>query len=105
MGEIAQQLCVSRPAVSQMLSSLEGKGYIVRRIDPMDRRRITVVSTEEGKRALEESQQCYDEAVDQFLASISREELETLTRLMLRLTEIYNELKAQKNQIGKEKEL
>ncbi|MDL2327312.1 MarR family transcriptional regulator [Ruminococcaceae bacterium OttesenSCG-928-A11] len=94
VAEIASQLCVSRPAVSQILSSLEGKGYIVRQIDPADRRRITVVSTEEGAAALEDSQRRYDDAVDRFLASMTMEELETLIRLMNRLTNIYNDLRS-----------
>lgn len=93
VGEIANQLCVTRPAVSQILSSLEGKGYIVRQIDPADRRRITVQSTEAGGRALQDAQQRYDAALDQFLASMTVEELETLTRLMNRLTGIFNDLK------------
>lgn len=96
VAEIANHLCISRPAISQILGSLEQKGYITRQIDPVDRRRITVRNTEKGKQVLEESQQLYDEAAEQLLASMSLEELKTLISLMTRLTTIYEDLKARK---------
>lgn len=105
VAEIADQLSVSRPAVSQILGSLEEKGYITRQIDPADRRRIAVRNTEEGRKALEESEQLYDEATDQLLQSMSLEELQTLIRLMNRLSDIYQDLKAQKKPNLKENNL
>ncbi len=92
-AELADRLCVSRPAVSQMLRSLEGKGYIVRQPNPADRRRITVVSTNEGSLALRQAQRRYNTAVNHVLGAMTPEELTTLIHLMNRLTSVYNELK------------
>ena len=105
VAEIASQLCISRPAVSQILGSLEEKGYITRQINPADRRRIAVRSTEEGRRVLEQSQQLFDEAADRLLASMTLEELKTLIGLMTRLTDIYEDLKAQTKQNQEEASL
>lgn len=40
---------MSKPAVSQLLGSLERKGYIERNVDREDRRKVTVALTEKGK--------------------------------------------------------
>ncbi len=40
VSEINEKMHISKPAVSQMLNSLEKKGYIIREIDTNDRRKI-----------------------------------------------------------------
>ena len=44
-----EYLSVSKAAVSQMLSSLEKRGYLTREVDGSNRRNIIVVLTEEGR--------------------------------------------------------
>ena len=48
-SEIAKKLSFSRARMSHILESLEGKGYILRRTDPNDRRRVLVSITEAGR--------------------------------------------------------
>lgn len=97
MGDVSRKLCVSKPAVSQILGSLERKGYIVRDVDKDDRRRIMVRSTQEGELALANSRQCYEEAVNRLLGQMTDEELATLVRLMDRLADIHSQLKNNTN--------
>lgn len=40
---------ISKPAISQMLKSLEKAGYIRREINPENRRKLTVILTDEGR--------------------------------------------------------
>ena len=47
-SEIAKKLKFSRARMSHILDSLESKGYVQRRTDPNDRRRVLVSITEEG---------------------------------------------------------
>lgn len=48
-SEIAKKLKFSRARMSRILDSLESKGYVQRRTDPNDRRRVLVSITEEGR--------------------------------------------------------
>ena len=47
--EVREYLSVSKAAVSQMLNSLEKRGYLTRETDLNNRRNIIVVLTEEGR--------------------------------------------------------
>lgn len=48
-SEIAKKLGFSRARMSHILDSLETKGYVTRRPDPSDRRRVLVSVTESGR--------------------------------------------------------
>lgn len=84
LTEVREYLSVSKAAVSQMLNSLEKRGYIVREIDPNNRRNIIVILTEEGKTVFEKkNQEFYDrfemvirgigeKDVSQFIAMINK---------------------------------
>ena len=48
-SEIAQKLGFSRARMSHILDSLETKGYVTRRPDSSDRRRVLVSVTESGR--------------------------------------------------------
>ena len=50
MGEIAAGLCVSMPAVSELVDRLVDAGHLVRATDPGDRRRVLIDATPEAKR-------------------------------------------------------
>ena len=84
LTEVREYLSVSKAAVSQMLNSLEKRGYIVREIDPNNRRNIIVILTEEGKNAYgKKNQEFYnrfemviqgigEKDVSQFIAMINK---------------------------------
>lgn len=48
-SELAKRLGYSRPRMTRILDSLEEKGFVVRRPDPEDRRRVVATCTEEGR--------------------------------------------------------
>lgn len=84
LTEVREYLSVSKAAVSQMLNSLEKRGYILREIDPNNRRNIIVILTDEGRTAFEKkNQEFYDrfemvirgigeKDVSQFIAMINK---------------------------------
>ncbi|MGI6230152.1 MAG: MarR family winged helix-turn-helix transcriptional regulator [Tractidigestivibacter sp.] len=47
--ELSAMLGISTARVANTLNSLEKKGFVIRELDPSDRRRITVTLTDEGK--------------------------------------------------------
>jgi DNA-binding MarR family transcriptional regulator len=51
-GEVAEQMHVSSARVATVLGKLEEKGYIERRMDMDDRRRIEVTLTDAGRRLI-----------------------------------------------------
>ena len=52
-GDLVRQLGVSKQAASQLIDTLVVRGYLERRPDPEDRRRINVEATERGRAAAE----------------------------------------------------
>jgi DNA-binding MarR family transcriptional regulator len=50
-GDLVRQLGVSKQAAGQLIDVLVLRGYLERRPDPEDRRRMTIVLTERGRAA------------------------------------------------------
>ena len=92
VSQIHQTLYVSKAAVSQTLNTLEKKGYIVRQIDPNDRRKIIVTVTTEGEAELDIVQKMYNETLDLILGEFGQENTETLIELIEKLMNIVDEM-------------
>ncbi len=84
MQSIQERLQISKPAISYTLNTLEKKEYIVREIDPKDRRRISVHITREGVTASEVSMQRHTDMWDRIIEGFGREEMVQLTGLLSR---------------------
>ena len=63
LTEVREYLSVSKAAVSQMLNSLEKRGYLTREVDVNNRRNIIVVLTEVGQEVYQKKNQ---EFLDRF---------------------------------------
>lgn len=86
ISDIQSDLNVSKPAVSQMLSALERKGYLERELSALDRRRMTLTLTAEGRAALERAR-AYNEAfIDRVINSLGEEDSLQFVRLLKRFT-------------------
>lgn len=83
--EIQEKLHISKPAVSYILNTLEKKKYITREIDPVDRRKIAISATPQGKAAAEQSSLKYNEIWENLLAGFGKE---NMNRLITLLTEL-----------------
>ena len=76
---------MSKPAVSQMLNSLEKKGLIERIMTKTDRRVVYVKLTDSGKTQLEKIAQKMDELMDQIVEELGKEDTAELARLLDKL--------------------
>ena len=90
-GELSTLLELSTARIAAMLNNLERKGAITRARDEVDRRRVVVHLTAQGR---EEVQTSYDAAVV-CLAEVYRRMGEDDTRALLRLSERAGEIAQQ----------
>lgn len=85
--QLAEQLDISKPAVSRALDSLEGKGYIARQPDPTDRRVHRVYLTERAREIGPDVERAYNQLYTLAVSGISPEELQTFIGLFSRMSE------------------
>lgn len=79
---------VSKPAVSQMLKSLEKKQLIERITGDHDRRVVYVRLTDRGHRVITDSQQFFYRFLGKVTEQLGREDTQTLIHLMRRMNQI-----------------
>ncbi len=89
---LIRELGVSKQAASQLIDTLVLRGYLVRDVDPQDRRRQTLAVTERGQAAADAIRSAVT-AVDARLATmISAEEMSGLRAGLLALAEIKEQM-------------
>lgn len=79
--DLQDLLCVSKPAISQMMRSLEKAGYITREINPENRRKLDVIITGHGREALSEALRCYKETLTRIVNAYGEEQTRTLVAM------------------------
>ena len=81
-SQISGSLGVSRARVANILSCLRKKGYVEMDISATDRRRMDVVLTEAGGRALDEKIARSMQACDEFIDALGEEDAAELNRIL-----------------------
>ena len=74
---------------THILNTLEKKNYIIREIDPKDRRKVSISATPEGKAAAEQSKKKFDELWNEILTRFGEDNMRQLIGLMRELDELY----------------
>jgi len=92
-GELAQAVGLSPGAVTTVLDRLEQRGFVERRRDADDRRRVIVELTDEANRAAWEAYGPLGEMGAPLIAELSDDDLEAVIRFLRGGTEI-NERRA-----------
>ena len=90
---LRNELGVSKSAVSQMLSNLEGEGLIRREIDPEDRRRIIVSPTDRTMAMSEYLTDRMDGLIETIINRFGEEKTKALLDLIEELSKIINSIK------------
>ena len=86
-GEISNEMDVSSARVAAALNKLEDKGFITRKIDKNDRRKILVEITQEGRRLAEKHQKVIVEEVADMLRYLGEDDAREYIRILGRLAE------------------
>lgn len=79
--ELAEKFAMSSSAVTQMVDGLVDDGFVTRKEDAKDRRKIGLSLTAKGKKNLVESKKAHLASMAKFLAPLSDDELSTFVRL------------------------
>jgi len=79
--ELEKHLAVTKSAVSQMISSLEEKGYITREIDRNDRRKFEWSITGKGQELVEELRNTVDIAIKKTITQFGEDNMRQFIRL------------------------
>jgi DNA-binding MarR family transcriptional regulator len=86
-----EALAVSKAAVSQMLGSLEKRGYIRRDIDRDNRRKIIITLTEQGETAVDKAEKKMDVLMSRIITRFGEKDTRNFTRLLDRFAKIVDE--------------
>lgn len=65
--DLGETLCITNSAVSQMLSSLEKKGFVFRDINARDKRQYRFMLTDEGRRVTQQMQDEMDRTMSRII--------------------------------------
>ena len=93
LSQIQCHTHVTKAAISQLLTSLVKRGYIVRETDLGNRRRITVALTQQGEEILALSQQEADKTLEKILLRLGEEKALQLVSLLNELSDISDGIK------------
>ena len=85
---IAREISLTPPAVTALLDRLERRGFVRRRADPTDRRKVLVEADEMTMVVAREAYMPVGEAGDRFLERFTQKELETILRFVQGALEI-----------------
>lgn len=80
--DISDFFKIDKGSISKTISSLEEKGYLERTINHVNRRSNIVAITEKGRTTFEETSKILDEWHQSILSGISKEEIDTVTRVI-----------------------
>lgn len=89
MANIAKVLSVSPGALTTGVNALVKKGYLTRRHDENDRRRVLVTPTETGMEVNSAHKKFHDEMVEFVSQIMSDNEMDTLLKALEKLTEFF----------------
>ena len=87
LTEVREYLSVSKDAVSQMLNSLEKRGYILREIDPNNRRNIIVILTDEGRTAFEKRNQEFYDRFEMVIRGIGEKDVSQFIEMINKMSD------------------
>lgn len=80
--EVAERVCVDRSDLVKLLDRMEVDGLLVRKRDPIDRRRQVPALTTQGRRALRRARAIVDDVHAQVLSNLSADEQQLLGNLL-----------------------
>lgn len=84
---LAEELEVSKPAISKAIDALEAKGYVMRQQDPANRRIRSIVLTPKAETIAERVKAIYSQLYAAAAHGLSEEEVLVLTKLAQRVAE------------------
>lgn len=104
VSDIQNNLHITKPAVSQIYSALEKKGYIIREIDTNDRRKILVTLTPKGQEVLKAMKVQSGKMLDDVISRLGEADTRHLIELFNRLVDISDDIKQERTKMEHKEE-
>ncbi len=82
LGQLIRELRVSKQAAGQLVDTLVLRGYLERRLDPEDRRKLTVTLTERGRAAAAVQAAAREQIDAELIARVGREDFDCTRRTL-----------------------
>ena len=87
-SEISDAIGISGARIAATLNSLENKGYITRRIDTSDRRRILITLTDKGREQEEAHRRMLCETIEKMLRQLGEHDAKEYIRISRKMAEL-----------------
>ncbi len=87
LSAIAEFMGVTKPTVSGIMATLEKDGYVIREINPGDRRIVNILPTAKSEDLFKRLEAMTEFVIDGFVQCISDDDLRRLNESMIILTE------------------
>lgn len=87
-SDLSEQIQASSARIATLLNTLEKKGFIVRKIDPSDRRCILVTLTPKGKGYIEKARKRIQAKMIKLLEELGEEDAKEYIRITKHIIEI-----------------
>lgn len=95
-GILSEITALGTGRIANILKTMEEKGYIIRKKDEKDKRKVYVYVTEKGKAWHEENKRKLDEEVKNLLNYIGKEDSLELIRILNKIVDFNNQNSNQK---------
>ncbi len=93
--ELSHSLKITKSAISQLVTRLEKKGYIKRKINLFDKKVNYLIVTEEGKKECSSNQEILNKIAELVNLKMGNEDSVELSRLIEKLSGIIKELEGE----------
>jgi len=90
-NEIAAKFSITKSAVSQVLSNLESRNFIIRENNPNNRRESFIILGEEGQKYADLIDEADEAFVRKYFSQIEMEDLEQMLRTMKKINGVIKE--------------
>lgn len=91
LTEVREYLSVSKAAVSQMINSLEKRGYLTREVDVNKRRNIIVVLTEAGQEVYQKKNQEFFDRFEKVIQGIGETDISHFIAMINKMADAMGE--------------
>lgn len=85
VSEISSILHVTAPTVTQIINKLEKDGYVIRNMDPSDRRAVKIRLTEKGLDITKKARRIFSESFTGLVEFLGEEDSEKLEELLTKV--------------------
>jgi DNA-binding MarR family transcriptional regulator len=101
LSDIAEHMGLTLPSMSKMIDGLVVRQLVTRRMDPGDRRRVTLAPTALGRTAMQSAYKATESRLAERLAALPASERRTILKAMQVLESIFGSGREAKTAIGK----